>query len=201
MKTPEQGESWGILGGTFDPIHEGHLRLASDVQRLKNLDGILLIPSFYHPFKNEQTAASYDDRLAMTKLAVSLIDSFVLSTIEKDKKLSGYSIDTIKAVKNFYADVQFSFIIGADNIAQLPLWHKASEIIKEIKIIAGKRPPFDMLTIKNEFSDSVEYVESGEVDISSSEIKNLIRNKEFEKLKTILHQDVLQFIRERNLYQ
>lgn len=201
MKTPEKGESWGILGGTFDPIHNGHLRLASDVLTIKKLDGIILIPSFLHPFKNKQTEASYDDRLTMTKLAISSLDSFMVSSIERDSSLSGFTLETIKAVKKLYDMVTFYFIIGADNISQIPLWHRASEIIDEIKIVAGKRPPFDMNLIENDFSDSVEYIETSEIDISSTEIKRMLKQNEFEKLKTILHSDVLKYIKERKLYR
>ncbi len=200
MKTPEPGESWGILGGTFDPIHVGHIHLASDILKIKNLDGIVMIPSFSHPFKHEQTIVSFDDRLAMTTLAANSYKSFFVSAIERDKNLSGYTLDTIKAIKKKYPKVKFCFIIGADNISQLPLWHNASQIFKEIQVVAGKRPHFDMEIIQNDFSQLVEYIESSEIDISSTEIKSLLQSNDEKKLKTILDSNVLQYIKERNLY-
>ncbi len=183
MKAPESGETWGILGGTFDPIHKGHLSLASDIKNIKKLDGILIVPSFLHPFKKEHLSASYEDRLAMTRLAAASLDVFVVSTIERDLNLPGYTLDTIKAIKNAYSDITFYFIIGADNIAQLPLWHNISEILKEIKIIVGKRPHFELNKIENDFSDSLEYIKTSEVDISSTEIKKYFYKKNLKNSK------------------
>ena len=99
MTTPESGEFWGILGGTFDPVHKGHITLALDCLKEKNLDGVLCIPSFLHPFKKNVVSASFEDRLQMLRQTVSDDNRFSISTIEKDESLSGYSIDTIRAVK------------------------------------------------------------------------------------------------------
>ena len=200
MKTPEEGEYWGILGGSFDPVHRGHMQLASDIQKIKKLDGILLVPSFLHPFKKEHTVASYDDRLTMVQLASQSRDTFYVTTIEKDKRLTGYTIDTIKAIKNMYKETTFCFLIGADNIEQFPTWHHASEIMQEIKVIAGHRPPFDVTNIQNDFLSAIDYIETSELEISSTEIKLLIQEKKTEKLSTILDEKVLQYIIERNLY-
>ena len=200
MKTPDEGECWGILGGTFDPIHNGHIQLAFDIQKIKNLDGILLIPSFLHPFKKEHTSASFEDRLRMLQLASQAYKTFYISTIEKEKQLSGFTIDTIRAIKNEYPKTMFNFLIGADNIEQFPIWHHASEIIDEIHVVAGKRPPFQMQNIENDFSNQIEYIETTELEISSTEIKQMILEHKFEKLSTILDPKVLQYITERNLY-
>ena len=79
MPTPEPGEQWGILGGTFDPVHRGHTTLAYDICMKKRLSGVLLVPAYCHPFKNEQAVASFDDRLEMLKLAVSCLSTKMLS--------------------------------------------------------------------------------------------------------------------------
>ncbi len=200
MKTPEQGGSWGILGGTFDPIHNGHTCLASDILRIKNLDGILFIPSFLHPFKNGQIVSSFDERIKMLQLAISSHKEFSITTIERDNKLPGYTLETILSIKKMFARTKFYFLIGADNISQLPLWHNIDKILKETQIIAGKRPPFKKPEIENDISKSIEYIQSSELLISSTEIKQYILNQEYEKLRTILHPDVLQYIIERKLY-
>jgi nicotinic acid mononucleotide adenylyltransferase len=94
----------------------------------------------------------------------------------------------------------FYFLIGADNISQLQLWHNIDQILEEIKVVAGKRPPFKKPEIENDISKSIEYIQTSELQISSTEIKQYMLSQDYEKLRTILHPDVLQYIKERKLY-
>ena len=200
MTTPDSGEIWGILGGTFDPVHNGHITLAIDCLESKKLDGVLCIPSFLHPFKNTDVSASFSDRLAMLQIATSDSLHLTSSTIEKDENLSGYTIDTIRAVKKRFPKTNFYFIIGADNLSQLDKWYKPEEIISEIKILAGNRPNFTS-EISKKYKHAVEFIDSSWIDISSTEIKQIIQNGEPEKLVELIHPEVLAYIKQRKLYQ
>lgn len=171
MPTPEPGEQWGILGGTFDPVHRGHTTLASEIHQKKRLDGVLLVPAYRHPFKNEQAVASFDHRAAMLRLAASDCEFFAVDEIEKTENLSGYTLDTVRAIKAHYPGVTFFFLVGSDNICQIQKWHRPEEILKEIKVIAGTRPSFTQRVTDNTFASKIEYIETTAVNVSSSGIR------------------------------
>jgi len=204
MKAPDKGGEWGILGGAFDPVHYGHLTLASEIFSFKKLSGILLVPSVKHPFKSSQCHASYPARLEMLKLAVEYYDGFFVSDIEKEYNLSGYTLDTIKAIKNKYTEATFYFLIGADNLSQLHLWYKPEEIFKEIIILAGTRPSFEPSINLNGINlpdDKIEFISTKPVDVSSTVIRQLLKKDPFdEKLKAMLPLNVSKYIRQKKLY-
>lgn len=204
MPDPKLGGQWGILGGTFDPVHLGHLTLAEQIRNRKELAGVMLIPSFAHPYKAPKTIASYDHRLAMLKLAVENYDGFVVSSIEKDLKLSGYALDTLKAVKKEFPGKEFFFLIGADNIAHISSWHKSDEIMEELMIIVGCRPQFDFeeqLKKSGLSSSNFEMVKTDKLAISSTEIKVMIKDDiAGDNLKNMMPDQVIQYIKANDLY-
>ncbi|UCG61875.1 MAG: nicotinate (nicotinamide) nucleotide adenylyltransferase [Candidatus Zixiibacteriota bacterium] len=202
MPTPEKGEHWGILGGTFDPIHRGHLTLVRNIQLKKPLDGTLLIPAHKHPLKSEQAVASYDNRLAMLKLAVCELERVRIDEIEKELNLSGYTLDTVRAIKKRYPGVTFYFLVGADNITQMGSWHKPEEILDELSIIAGTRPAFSPEQASGPLAARIEYIETTPVDISSSRIRSLIsEGAQRNELIRWLDPSVYDYIVTRGLYR
>jgi nicotinate-nucleotide adenylyltransferase len=210
MCSPEKGERWGILGGSFDPVHLGHINLATEIKKAKQLDGILFVLSNQHPFKKNQTVASFVQRKKMLELAVDNIDNidnienienYLVSSIEKDKNLSGYTLDTIKALKNMYPDVKFYFIVGADNLLQIDKWHKPDEIFKELKILSGRRPSYANETVDTKWIDKIEFINTSEVNVSSSELRKMLKNKiEKDNLNKLIDKKVLEYIIENRLY-
>lgn len=202
MAAPSDGERWGILGGSFDPVHLGHINLASEIKTFKNLSGIIIIPSYKHPFKNNHNEASFDDRLEMLKLALADEPYFFISEIEKEENLSGYTINTIRALKSKYENVEFFFIIGADNITQLEKWHQPDEILKEVNLISGKRPSYENKMPDKAMYDKIEFLKTSEINISSSEIRNMIaEDKDTKELSEFLDERVLKYILEKELYK
>ncbi|MEA3297664.1 MAG: nicotinate (nicotinamide) nucleotide adenylyltransferase [candidate division Zixibacteria bacterium] len=201
MPTPENGGDWGILGGSFDPIHRGHLNLASRIRSQKNLSGVFMIPSFRHPFKNA-CHASFEDRVEMLRLAIAGNDHFIISEIEKEINLPGYTLSTIRALKKKYPQVSFFFIMGQDNLIELNRWHKPDEILSETKILVGCRPPHDPNTISGFPADRIELVETTTMNASSTQIRELLRsNVPPEKLNTMIPDAVREYILTRGLYQ
>ena len=202
MPTPSGGDSWGILGGSFDPVHIGHISLARDIINIKKLDGILFIPSYTHPFKKKQTITTFDNRIEMLRLATDNEPNFIISTIERDEDLSGFTIDTIKALKKAYPDTEFYFIIGADNLDQLDSWHQPDEILKEVTLLSGNRPKFENSISKNKWLDKIQFIESSEIDISSSELRKILSdNYNDGRLKLYLKPEILDFIKSKELYR
>ncbi len=202
MPTPDKGEHWGILGGTFDPVHRGHLTLVLNILQKKPLDGVLLIPAYRHPFKKQQAVASYDDRLAMLRLATQPHERLSIDEIEKELELSGYTLDTVRSLKKRYPGVTFHFLVGADNIAQMASWHKPEQILSEINVIAGTRPAFSPAEAPEPFASRIEYIETAPVDVSSSRIRSLVsEGGQRDELIKWLEPQVYDYIVARGLYR
>lgn len=198
MPNPENGGKWGILGGSFDPIHKGHINLANWICSKKQLDGILVIPAVKHPNKSRLSVAKYSDRVTMLKAALSETTEFFICEIEAEKNLSGYTIDTIRALKKRYPKVEFYFIIGSDNIRIIDNWYMAEELKSEVKFIAGTRPGSGN-TDKSKLP--VELVEIPELDISSSEIRKMIKHgSSFEELTLYVPASAAEYILEKGIY-
>ena len=111
------GEGLGILGGTFDPIHIGHLRIAEAVYERIALEQIIFIPAFVPPHKVGQDYAPAEHRYAMTELAVKPYPHFIVSDMELRRSGVSYTIDTLRELRQIYPDKELYFIIGADSVA------------------------------------------------------------------------------------
>lgn len=193
---------WAILGGTFDPVHRGHLTLARDVLSMKMLDGLLLVPAYHPPHKPKNCFASYEDRVTMLKLAVENYNYFAVSRIEEELSGSGFTLHTVRALKKKYPAAGFYFLIGADNIEAIKEWYKPEEIIGEIKIIAGTRPGYRPDLATHELAVKIEYMTTTPVDISSSKIREKVkRGIERTELIKLVPEKVADYILRKKLYQ
>lgn len=202
MIKPKNGGNWGIFGGRFDPVHLGHLQIAEQVCNYKKLTGILFVPSFNHPLKKDNAKASFEQRCDMLKLAFEDYEQFCLSEIELNYELSGFTIDTIKKLKDIYESCTFYFLIGADNIHQFKQWHKPEDILKETKILMAARPGYELNIIKDLPADRIEIIETGLFDISSTELRKLLEeNTNSDKLDNYIPAKVLSYIRKNKLYR
>jgi len=196
------------LGGTFDPVHRGHLALARGICEQKKLIGALFVPSIRHPFKQGQCQASFSDRVAMLKLAVENHECFLVSEIETEMSLSGYTLDTVRACKQRYPRVEFSFIVGADILDELKRWHNPEQILKEVRILVGSRPPYDkkQLVAQKQLaafpSNRLELVPTSLIDVSSTEIRQKIEgNISPDELDRLIPSKVREYIQQRKLYR
>lgn len=133
-------EGIGIMGGTFDPIHTGHLLTAEFVRDAYGLEKVLFIPAAHSPFKLDKRVASAEDRLAMTELAVAGNPHFEASDIEMCREGVSYTSDTIAALHEYFGpEVPLYFITGADAINDLPDWHQPWELLASCHFIAARR--------------------------------------------------------------
>ena len=131
----------GILGGTFDPPHCGHLLIANEVLHALKLDEVWFMPNREPPHKEKTGLISNEDRLALIRLAISGHPSFRIETIELQRSGPSYTYDTMTLLVKKHPDVEFFFIIGADMIEYLPKWHKISELIAH-SIYRGRTPDY-----------------------------------------------------------
>lgn len=183
----------GILGGTFNPPHYGHLLIASEVQESLHLDKIWFMPNHEPPHKQKPESANDQNRLQMLKLAVSGNPGFQIQTIELEREGPSYTIDTMKLLNEKYRDHQFYFIIGADMIEYLPKWYKIDELVKLVQFVGVARPSYSRQT-----DYPVQYVDVPVIDISSSIIRERLHNGK--SVKYLLPDNVIAYIKENHLY-
>ena len=175
------GKSLGILGGTFDPIHMGHLRMAEHVFQLMELESIVFIPAYVPPHKLGQDFAPAQDRYAMTELAVADNPHFTVSDMELKRTGVSYTIDTIRQLHAQYEDRELNFIIGADSVAQLHTWHNIEEMLELTRFVAVWRPGYEgameemVRHLGEQAKERVLLLDTPVYDISSTEIRTRIR--------------------------
>ena len=192
------------MGGTFDPIHNGHIKCAEEVQNALNLDKVLFIPTGEPPHKIARRVASAEDRLEMVKLATSEFDSFDVSDIEIRRNKYTYTYDTILELNSDFPDCEFYMIIGADTLADIVNWYRATDVFKLCKFIAMKRPgaDYDMFQsyLKKALASGAEVlpVEINEIDISSTIVRQKIKNGE--NISDLVPSNVSEYIETRKIY-
>jgi nicotinate-nucleotide adenylyltransferase len=137
-------ETIGLFGGTFDPIHLGHLRAAAEVRRKTGLDRILFIPSYLPPHKARGAAAPAADRLRMVELACRRRRGFEASALEVEARGTSYSILTLRKVKALYPRARLFFILGVDAFLEIGTWREYEKVLAECGFIVTGRPGFDL---------------------------------------------------------
>lgn len=137
-------ETIGLFGGTFDPVHLGHLRAAAEVRRRTGLDRILFIPSYLPPHKARGAAAPAADRLRMVELACRRRKGFEASAIEVEDRGTSYSILTLRKVKALYPRARLFFILGVDAFLEIGTWREYEKVLAECGFIVTGRPGYDL---------------------------------------------------------
>lgn len=171
----------GIFGGSFDPIHEGHIRLAKYVLDHTDLDEVWLMVSPLNPLKPQGYVATNEQRLDMARLAVEGIPGIRVSDFEFHLPIPSYTYNTLTELKKAYPDIDFSLIIGGDNWANFDRWRNPQEILSEFGIIVYPRPGEDISPSLHSSlftldSTKIRILESApQMPISSTEIRHLLR--------------------------
>ena len=199
-------KSFAILGGTFDPIHLGHIKTAKSILALTSVEKILFIPLGNPPHKDENNVSSAYHRLNMLNLAVEGEKDFLISTMEIERNGKTYTIDTIKELKKLLGNtIKFFFIIGTDELLLINTWKNYEELLKICSFIAVKRPGYKdklleeaVACLTKNYDANIRIVEIPPVDVSSSEIRKNIKNGI--SIKGLIDEKVLNYIKENNLY-
>jgi nicotinate-nucleotide adenylyltransferase len=187
----------GIFGGTFDPIHHGHLITAQSVREIRDLDKIIFIPSFISPHKADVNSASPEHRMSMLKLAVDGIDFFEVSDYEIKKEGISYTVDTLKEFKKKYDELEF--IIGYDNIFKFHTWKNPDEIMKITKILVLKRKSSLPPPHEDKYVKSALFVETRGIEISATDIREKV--KQGMPIHYLVPEKVKEYIYSFNLYK
>lgn len=130
----------GIMGGTFDPIHHGHLIVASELRAALDLDRVLLMPNARSPFKDDVSVSGPEDRLAMLRLAIDGIPWLDVSTIELERGGVSFTSDTLSELAATHPAARLVFLMGADALGDLPRWHRPDRIVSLAEIGVASRP-------------------------------------------------------------
>jgi len=198
----------GLFGGTFNPVHIGHLIVARAVFEHLKLERMVLIPSANPPHKSLEGVADAEDRLAMLRLAVTDEPGFDISGCEIERPGPSYTIDTIMAFRRELGDrAELHWLIGADSLSELAGWHRVGELVGICRIVTAARPGWE----SPDLSALIERVGEREVgrlrddilptpriDLSASEIRRRIR--EGQSVRWLVPAEVASYIVRRGLY-
>ncbi|MCK4777555.1 MAG: nicotinate-nucleotide adenylyltransferase [Actinomycetia bacterium] len=200
----------GIMGGTFNPIHLGHLVTAEEAFYQFNLDRVIFIPTGIPPHKKDEEIALPEDRYLMTVIATASNPHFEVSRIEIDRKGPSYTIDTVYEIHERYGeDTEIYFVTGADAIFEILTWKDTEQIYSLCRFIAATRPGYSLKRFqehhllpekKNEnIKPKVSFMEIPALAISSTDIRRRI--KEVKPIGYLVPEGVENYINKRKLYR
>lgn len=198
----------GIMGGTFNPVHNGHLALAVAAKQTAGLDEIWFMPSGLPAHKSNAELISAKDRFSMVQYAIENCTGFVASSFEINNAGFTYTADTVTALKKEYPEYEFYFIIGGDSFMKFHHWVKPDVISSHVTLLAAGRNGFseeELVNQKNNlmqtFQTKVQFLELPEINISSSLIRAYIKAGELSEIKSMVPESVFNYISENNLYK
>jgi nicotinate-nucleotide adenylyltransferase len=192
------GRRIGIMGGTFDPIHHGHLVAASEVAGRFNLDEVVFVPTG-QPYQKGSTVSSPEDRYLMTVIATASNPRFHVSRADIDRDGPTYTVDTLRDLSAVYGrDTELFFITGADALAKILSWKDALEMLSLARFVGVTRPGFE-LSAAHLPAESVMLVEVPAMAISSSDCR--ARVADGKPVWYLVPDGVVQYIAKRGLYR
>ncbi|MDO5063696.1 MAG: nicotinate-nucleotide adenylyltransferase [Actinomyces bowdenii] len=198
MSTPARPLRIGIMGGTFDPIHHGHLVAASEVQNVFDLDEVVFVPTWAQPFKKGRRVSPAEHRYLMTVIATAPNPRFTVSRVDIDRGGTTYTIDTLHDISAEYPGAELYFITGADALEQILTW-KSSEEIFGLAHMVGVTRPGHVLSDSGLPRDRVSLLEVPAMAISSSDCRR--RVGEGIPVWYLVPDGVVQYIRKYGLYR
>ncbi len=196
----------GIMGGTFNPIHNGHLLIAENALCQYHLDKIYFIPTGLSPHKGRQEIIPAGFRYEMIERAISGNPGFAVSSIEIDSTETSYTYHTLEKLTALYPNKQFYFIMGGDSLRDFPGWKNPRRICELCHLLAAVRNDMDMdmlysqaNKIKQIFQGDVDLLNTPNFSVSSHEIRERIRNHD--SIRYLVPEEVRIYIKENQLYQ
>ncbi|MEI7026866.1 nicotinate-nucleotide adenylyltransferase [Paenibacillus sp. y28] len=190
----------GIMGGTFDPIHTGHLLAAEWAREEAGLEEVWFMPAGVPPHKPNAPKASADERLALVQAAIAGHDSFRICGIELEREGPSYTADTMEELVQRHPGVQFSYIIGADMVQFLPHWNRIERLAELITFVGLQRPgyPLELEELPEAIGRRVQLVPFIGLELSSTEIRRRLASGR--SVRYMVPEPVYTLIREKGLY-
>lgn len=194
----------GILGGTLDPIHLGHLMIAQTAMQELALEKVVFMPSGNPPHKNTLNITDAYKRLEMVNLSINSNNNFVYSDFELKRDGIIYTSDTLKLLKDEYKDIELYFIMGADSLFAIETWHEPENIFHLCNIAVADRDLSDTKLIekikylKKKYDARIFHLESPLINISSSYIRDCV--KKGKSIRYLVHDNVEKYIYDNGIY-
>ena len=197
----------GILGGTFDPVHYGHLLLAESVREQAELDKILFMPTHIQPFKQDIPVSPDADRIMMLALALKGDKNFVVTRVEIDDPEISYTILSLEKLREELAeDTKIYFITGSDMFINIEKWHRSEDLLRQFSFIVGMRAGDSRDEVEElanrwnkDFGTEVIRTENPICEISSTDIRSRVSEKR--SIRYLVPENVREYIYEANLYR
>ena len=194
----------GVLGGSFDPIHLGHLIMAEAAREVLSLDLLLFVPTAVQPLKQEHAAAAPEHRVAMVELAIEGNPYFSLSRVDVDRPGPSYTVDMLRLLRQEYPQAAFWFILGADALHSLTRWRDPEGVLAQARLAVVRRPgvAVDMAALSQalpRLQGSVDWVDAPLIDISATDLRR--RASEGLSLRYRVPDPVREYIEANKLYR
>ncbi|MFR8743808.1 MAG: nicotinate-nucleotide adenylyltransferase [Peptoniphilus sp.] len=198
-------KKYGIFGGSFNPIHYGHLMICEYIKEEMGLDKVIFIPTGNPPHKELELSAK--DRYEMVRLAISPNPDFEISDIETTRVKKSYTVDTIRELKKIYKEEKLYFLIGLDSLFQLKTWMKIGDLSQEIEFVVALRPGYldreeinkEIDFLRENFGTKINLIKTPLYEISSTDLRDRIR--EGKSLRYLIPKKVLDYIEESGFYK
>ncbi|WP_367864903.1 nicotinate (nicotinamide) nucleotide adenylyltransferase [Pedobacter sp. WC2423] len=187
----------GLFFGSFNPIHAGHLIIASYMANFTDLDEVWLIVSPQNPLKNKKGLGNMYDRLEMARLAIEPAEQLKVSDIEFNLPQPSYTIDTLAYLQEKHPTKEFVLIMGADNLASLKKWKNYEVLLKNYAIYVYPRPGSDVTEWVNH--PSITLTETPQMEISSTFIRQAL--KDSKNIQFLVPENVIAFMDSKNMYR
>lgn len=200
----------GLFGGTFDPIHRGHVEPVLSAAEELGLDEVLYLPTARPPHKSHREFASALARFSMVELALLDHDRLIVSDFEMTRTKPSFAIDTVEHFISAVPQTRFLYLVGSDSFPELPHWHRGLELLEKVEIVVLSRPgatldellaglsPADRVALERA---RVHRTENLQVDISSTRLRQALTEDRDSELASMLHPRVLRYIRKYGLYR
>lgn len=194
----------GILGGTFDPPHHGHLILAENAREIIGAEQVLFVPAADPPHKRGDLRLSIEHRLAMLRLAIDGDSAFDISHVDIDRPGPHYTVDMLRLLHAQYPDVELCFLMGGDSLRDFPAWHEPRAIVQLARLAVMRRTEMEISPTMHEgvlpgLASRVIVIDAPRIEISSTDIVS--RLQAGRSARYMLPQRVLDYIHDHELYQ
>lgn len=198
-------KKYGIFGGSFNPIHYGHLMICEYIKEEMGLDKVIFIPTGNPPHKD--LGVSAEDRYEMVRLAISPNPDFEISDIETTRVNLSYTVDTIRELKKIYKEEKLYFLIGLDSLFQLKTWKKIGYLSQEIEFVVALRPGYinkeeidnEIDFLRENFGTKINLIKTPLYEISSTDLRDRIHQGK--SLRYLIPKKVLDYIEESGFYK
>jgi nicotinate-nucleotide adenylyltransferase len=188
----------GLLGGMFDPVHNGHLTIASSFLQGGLIQELWVLPAYKPPHKNAEETTSFSHRFEMLNLAFDGQSKVKVLNVERFLPSPGYTVQTLAHLQKEYPNFTFYWCIGSDNLNSFTTWFRYEQILSEWMLLVAKRPDYETDKVPFEIRSRCIFVPHKPTDISSSSIRNSFNNNDISKE---IPASVQKYIKRHNLYR